>query len=447
MAESTSFPSLGWRLKALLLNAAIFYAAYIIATERTLPTGGLESAWLLSALALWFLTLLSAPWFLPPRDGLISAVGAALVSMTIDLSAVKQFQQELDALRWLAVGYCAVVAAIAIVALFVHDKDMRAPAGRLAYRLNAIFGKGEILFTLPALISILGAYARGAKVFCVDFTGDYRQRLADLNPAFPSPPKERIEDLEKKLFDVATGTWGAKDEKKVLSAAMDGLRAYTANEINNFLVANNPNLAVLELAEIANTRATLRLTELYLSTIMAWARQYRRARQVMIVLEEAHTIVPETIGAGFDAETQNVVSRIGQIALQGRKYGVGLLVVTQRTALVSKTILSQCNTFLTHSLIDQTSLNFLENVYSTQHVRLVPNLPNLHFLAFGKALRAERPIMLRREFNQKKKDASERLRRPLPNAELVPPAAAAPEAKQAAQPESTHAPGKPVAKA
>jgi uncharacterized protein len=79
---------------------------------------------------------------------------------------------------------------------------------------------------------------------------------------------------------------------------------------------------------------------------------------------------------------------IGQIALQGRKYGVGLLVVTKRTALVSKTILSQYNTLLRHSLIDQASLNFLESIYSSQHTRLIPNLSRFEFLAFGKALRA-----------------------------------------------------------
>jgi DNA helicase HerA-like ATPase len=133
----------------------------------------------------------------------------------------------------------------------------------------------------------------------------------------------------------------------------------------------------------------------------------------MIVLEEAHTIVPETAGAGFDFDTQWVVGRIGQIALQGRKYGVGLLVVTQRTALVSKTILSQCNTFLTHSLIDQTSLGFLESVYSNQHTRLIPNLPDFQFLGYGKALRADRPILLQRDFDPAKKQASDLLRRPL----------------------------------
>jgi uncharacterized protein len=122
------------------------------------------------------------------------------------------------------------------------------------------------------------------------------------------------------------------------------------------------------------------------------------------------------LGAGFDYDTQWVVGRIGQIALQGRKYGVGLMVVSQRTALVSKTILSQCNTFFTHSLIDQTSLNFLQSVYSEQHARSIPNLGFLEFLAFGKAVRSERPILLKRPFVQAKKDASEKLRQPLSSA-------------------------------
>jgi uncharacterized protein len=105
-----------------------------------------------------------------------------------------------------------------------------------------------------------------------------------------------------------------------------------------------------------------------------------------------------------------VVSRIGQIALQGRKYGVGLLVISQRT----ETILSQCNTFLTHSLIDQTSLTFLESVYCAQHVRSIPNLGRFEFLAAGKAIKAERPILLGRPFDQAKKDASDALRQPAP---------------------------------
>jgi hypothetical protein len=127
-----------------------------------------------------------------------------------------------------------------------------------------------------------------------------------------------------------------------------------------------------------------------------------RLAKFSFVLEEAHTIIPETAGAGFDYDTQWVVSRIGQIALQGRKYGVGLLIVSQRTALVSKTILSQCNTFLTHALIDQTSLNFLGNIYQSQYISIIPDLRFLQFLAYGKGVRSERPLMLERAFDEEK---------------------------------------------
>ena len=101
----------------------------------------------------------------------------------------------------------------------------------------------------------------------------------------------------------------------------------------------------------------------------------------------------------MDHDSQWVVGRIGQIALQGRKYGVGLLLISQRTALVSKTILSQCNTYFTYVARDKTSLDYLSGVYSADHVKTIPNLRFLEFLAFGKGIKSERPIILKRNFD------------------------------------------------
>ncbi|MBO9434036.1 DUF87 domain-containing protein [Ruegeria sp. R13_0] len=697
-----SFPSIKERFLALLLNTLVAYVVFFWATGQTLPTGGLESVWLISAISLWFLALLSAPWFVPPRDAIISAVGAILVLTTMDLTNVQLFSAQLEHVRWGTVFFACAVVFSAVTALILHDKDQRSPTGHFAFKLTSVFGRGEILFSAPAIVSIIAHYqasfekmswlilywilivvgkpierllsavrqlssdadelqkqptvgsiarvdhpdivrvklnsvgawkpnhlftaslpdgsqryvislfsqtqgsdvvgtglcvatlaepvplpvgsvcashdeaktveflenlsgakdgklvgfvvenstigtlhfevssrsglhegdvifahvegqdifyqivgaetyeenfdqnprgthivkasqlgvyspddgftkytwlpsmntplfsagsrqfddpvvgdrefpigtvpstnvqavaridelveyhtavlgvtgtgktelaldvvrqavARGTKVFCVDFTGDYRARLAELDPAFPSPTPTQAAELEEKLFAVETGSYGAPAEKKALQEGVDALKAHAEAQVDEFLRSEETYLGIFELAEIANTKATLRLTELYLSTIMRWAQRNRRERQILIVLEEAHTIVPEVFGAGFDANTQFVVSRIGQIALQGRKYGVGLMVISQRTALVSKTILSQCNTFLTHSLIDQTSLNFLESVYSAQHTRLIPNLGRFEFLAFGKAIKAERPIVLKREFDPALQEAS-----------------------------------------
>jgi hypothetical protein len=709
MVSSRLQTSLADRTKALCANIVIFYIALYAASGNLLPTGGLESVWFLSGVALWLLALLSAPWFVPPKDALSNAITAMAILVTADLTGAGSLRLHLEVFRWMAATYCVIIMVSAIFALFAHDKNRRSAIGRFFFRTTDSFGQGELLYTPPALISIVGAYsnspitvawltilwmliaigrpaervlaawrqwqadaeratsspavgsieridhpdivrvklARGAawkpntlhtaamsngdqrfvlalfsqvqglevmgtglcvamvqdkialdegevvqshsaektaqfienlsgtpgselvgftvensnigvlrfevsaasplaegevvfvrlngadvfyqildaqtaeesfdqnprgthivnavqlgcyspengftkygwlpamntpvfwakgrefpppvlkpgqivvgnvpstnigvtatlddlvqfhtavlgmtgtgktelaldivreavkndfKVFCVDFTGEYKARLADLSPIVPSPTGQQIDDLDKKLFAVETGEYGAKQEKAALKTCLTQMRSSIETQIDSFIAGTN-SLAILELTEISNTKATLRITELYLSTIMAWARKHRQARKILIVLEEAHTIIPEHFSSGFDSETQWVVSRIGQIALQGRKYGVGLLVISQRTALVSKTILSQCNTFLTHSLIDQTSLTFLESVYSGQHVRSIPNLGRFQFIAAGKAIGAEHPILLGRPFDQAKKDASDALRQQLP---------------------------------
>jgi hypothetical protein len=282
---------------------------------------------------------------------------------------------------------------------------------------SAIIGVTGTGKTEVALDVIRQALTMNTKVFCVDFTGEYKARLSDCDPRPLSLDAKNAEELDKKLFAVDTGEYGAKKEKEALKVFVDSIREPVMKKVEEFLSSEGAGLGIFELPEITNTKATLRATELYLSSIMDWARRNRRARQILIVLEEAHTIIPETIGAGFDSDTQWVVARISQIALQGRKYGVGLLIISQRTALVSKSILSQCNTHITFSLMDKTSLDYLANVYSSQHVKSIPNLRFLEAMVYGKAIRSERPVLIRFEYDQTKKDASEALNKTLPKEE------------------------------
>jgi uncharacterized protein len=262
-------------------------------------------------------------------------------------------------------------------------------------------GKTEL-----ALDLIRKALQHGAKALCVDLTGEYRERLSDCAPVPLGLTQEEGASLDEKLFDAETGSYGAGAEKKVLKGFLGEIQQAVEERVDAFLSNDEERLAVFELAEVTNTKASLRTTELFLTEVMMWARRNRRARQILIVLEEAHTTVPETGGAGFDYDTQWVVSRIGQIALQGRKYGVGLLLVSQRTALVSKTVLSQCNTYFIFSLVDQTSLSYLSNVLSPDYVRAVPNLRFLDCIVSGKALNSDRPILVRRRFDDTKEAAS-----------------------------------------
>ncbi len=69
------------------------------------------------------------------------------------------------------------------------------------------------------------------------------------------------------------------------------------------------------------------------------ARKLNTIPPCMLVLEECHNFCPEK---GFDRTVSSDILRT--IASEGRKFGLGLMVVSQRPARVDKNILSQCNT-------------------------------------------------------------------------------------------------------
>ncbi|QQE77281.1 ATP-binding protein [Alicyclobacillus sp. SO9] len=68
----------------------------------------------------------------------------------------------------------------------------------------------------------------------------------------------------------------------------------------------------------------------------------RKGDPVLIVCEEAHRYVPNRGEAEYTA-AQDAIRRI---AKEGRKYGLGLLLVSQRPSELEATVLSQCNTWL-----------------------------------------------------------------------------------------------------
>ena len=72
-----------------------------------------------------------------------------------------------------------------------------------------------------------------------------------------------------------------------------------------------------------------------------WNPQYREF-PILLMCEEAHAYIPR------DTESQFAGSRksMERIAKEGRKYGVGLSVVSQRPHEVSETVLAQCGTFI-----------------------------------------------------------------------------------------------------
>jgi DNA helicase HerA-like ATPase len=116
--------------------------------------------------------------------------------------------------------------------------------------------------------------------------------------------------------------------------------------------------------------------------------------QLCIVLEEAHSLIPEWNQVAQEGD-KNQVNRAARMILQGRKFGLGTLLITQRTANVTKTILNQCNTIFALRSFDQTGLDFLRNYMGEEYSQAISTLPQYTAILVGKASSSARPIILR----------------------------------------------------
>ncbi|SCU87804.1 conserved hypothetical protein [Cupriavidus necator] len=104
-----------------------------------------------------------------------------------------------------------------------------------------------------------------------------------------------------------------------------------------------------------------------------WARnlsQGGRHRPLLIVMEEAHIYLNDD----FKGMASKVVQRIVK---EGRKYGIGAMIVSQRPSEINPTILSQCGTFFALRLSNSTDRSHITSALSDNLDGLTSMLPIL----------------------------------------------------------------------
>lgn len=120
-----------------------------------------------------------------------------------------------------------------------------------------------------------------------------------------------------------------------------------------------------------------------------------RNQPLLIVLEEAHIFLPE----GGDSSAHRTISKI---AKEGRKYGIGLCVVTQRPIEIESTVLSQCGTVIALRLTNSADRTKVEAAMPDDLGALagmLPALRNGEGLVLGEAM----PIPSRIQFFKARK--------------------------------------------
>jgi len=108
--------------------------------------------------------------------------------------------------------------------------------------------------------------------------------------------------------------------------------------------------------------------------VQFWMEPGKRT-PVTLLCDEAHLYLPVRDDA--DAVQKQALGAFERIAKEGRKYGVSLLVVSQRPSDVSKTILSQCNNFLSLRLTNDSDQAVIKRLMPDSLAGLTSILPLL----------------------------------------------------------------------
>lgn len=292
----------------------------------------------------------------------------------------------------------------------LHGSDMSIPIKNINALVThntavlGILGVGKSCLTFELIKKIVAA---GIKVICLDITNQY----ASNNGLYKYIPEIQIvSDLRQEKIDklesqaMRTGTIDSKSSWR----NVEEFKKLMESEVSGFIDANNKSVMVLnpekyivrraatdfkitELKDVSLVEKVQIISEIVLKKCMDLG-QIDKAR-CCVVYEEAHSLTPE-FNSVVVKDDNSHANGTAKVILQGRKYGLGCIIVTQRTANVTKSILNQCNTIFALRVFDDTEKSFLENYIGKDYSDTLPTLEERHAIAIGKGIGLKQPVIL-----------------------------------------------------
>ncbi len=159
----------------------------------------------------------------------------------------------------------------------------------------------------------------------------------------------------------------------------------TLSQLLGYQEKNESNVTVIDLSGVPFE--VLSITVSLISRILfEYGYFYKRFRSeqnpdekinndipLLLVYEEAHKYVPTSDLVKYRA-SKNSIERI---AKEGRKYGVTLLLASQRPSEISETIFSQCNNFIAMRLTNPNDQSYVKKLLPDTMGKLIDTMPSL----------------------------------------------------------------------
>lgn len=263
-----------------------------------------------------------------------------------------------------------------------------------------ILGIGKTYLSFELVRRII---ATGCKVVVLDITGQYAPHFREIFPEwYEAQSAEAITTAIAATRDRETQHVHEGGNIREFRAAVNSdLKEFI--ESNNLLKICNPGAfdVTRQDSKLFSGRAALapltivETTRVFAEELLGiLSTEITDQPRVCLVLEEAHSLVPEWNSTTYEGD-QRASNGTAKAVLQGRKYGLGVLIITQRTANVTKTILNQCNTVFALRIYDATGMDFLRNYIGPAYADVLSSLPDRMTVIFGRASSCPSPVIIR----------------------------------------------------
>lgn len=170
-------------------------------------------------------------------------------------------------------------------------------------------------------------------------------------------------------------------DKKI--ASMNGDESVTLNQwLDDYIgKSDSSNLHIIDLSLVPQEVVhiiTAVITRMILEALQRYQKANRKSLPTVLVMDEAHNFVKRY---NNDAENQDAASIcckvFEKVAREGRKFGLGMVLASQRPSELSPTVLSQCNSFLLHRLSNDRDQEIVHKLVPDNLKGLLRDLPNL----------------------------------------------------------------------
>lgn len=202
-------------------------------------------------------------------------------------------------------------------------------------------------------------------------------------------PKTNHGSLNGKLTNFVSRLENKLNDKRLEFLLDDKSKSITFEETIHQLIGKvadkKSNITILDLSGIPFEVLSITVS-LISRIIFEYGYYYKRIRTkadpnekinndtpFLLVYEEAHKYVPKSDLLKFRASKKS----IERIAKEGRKYGVTLLLSSQRPSEISETIFSQCNNFIAMRLTNPIDQNYVKRLLPDTLGNLTDKLPSL----------------------------------------------------------------------